>query len=166
MKKSLAISITSFFATLYAVITIVETILGGPLSYGVIQVRISDALLPLPMVFGLPAAFGLFIGCIIANAYYMLSPLDIMFGSFANLISGILSAKFNGGSALLAAVYPVIVVTLIVGSYLTILFPEVPLWLIYIGVGTGEIIACFIIGIPLLKTVQRLFKGRYLFNIM
>lgn len=159
MKKSLSISITSFFAALYAAVTIVETALGGPLSYGIIQVRVSDALLPLPMIFGLPAAFGLFLGCIVANAYYMLNPLDVLFGSLANLVAGVLSAKLSNNNVLLAATYPVVAVTLIVGSYLPLLIPGVPLWFAYVSVGTGEVIACFIIGIPLLKAAQKAFKG-------
>lgn len=161
LRKSLAISIAAVFAALYAIITIAETSLGGPLTYGVIQVRISDALLPLPMMFGLPSAIGLFIGTLVANAYYMLSPLDILFGSVANLIAGVLAAKFSRGNVFLAATYPVVVVTIIIGSYLPLFFVGVPLWLIYVGVGIGEIIACFVLGVPLLKILQRIFgKGK------
>lgn len=155
MRKSLAVSIAAIFAALYAIITIAETTLGGPLTYGPIQVRISDALLPLPMIFGLPSAVGLFIGTVVANAYYMLSPLDILFGSIANLIAGILSAKFSRGNVFLAAAYPVLVVTIVIGSYLPLFFVGVPLWLIYGGVLAGEIISCMVVGVPLLKTVQR-----------
>ena len=155
MRKSLAVSIAAIFAALYAIITIAETTLGGPLTYGPIQVRISDALLPLPMIFGLPSAVGLFIGTVVANAYYMLSPLDILFGSIANLIAGILSAKFSRGNVFLAAAYPVLVVTIVIGSYLPLFFVGVPLWLIYGGVIAGEIISCMVVGVPLLKTVQR-----------
>jgi uncharacterized membrane protein len=161
LRKSLAISIAAVFAALYAIITIAETSLGGPLTYGVIQVRISDALLPLPLMFGLPSAIGLFIGTLVANAYYMLSPLDILFGSVANLIAGVLSARFSRGNVFLAAAYPVVVVTIIIGSYLPLFFVGVPLWLIYAGVGTGEIIACFVLGVPLLKILQRILgKGK------
>ena len=155
MRKSLAVSIAAIFAALYAIITIAETTLGGPLTYGPIQVRISDALLPLPMIFGLPSAVGLFIGTVVANAYYMLSPLDILFGSIANLIAGILSAKFSRGNVFLAAAYPVLVVTIVIGSYLPLFFVGVHLWLIYGGVLAGEIISCMVVGVPLLKTVQR-----------
>jgi uncharacterized membrane protein len=155
LRKSLAVSIAAIFAALYAIITIAETTLGGPLTYGPIQVRISDALLPLPMIFGLPSAVGLFIGTVVANAYYMLSPLDILFGSIANLIAGILSAKFSRGNVFLAAAYPVLVVTIVIGSYLPLFFVGVPLWLIYGGVLAGEIISCMVVGVPLLKTVQR-----------
>jgi uncharacterized membrane protein len=161
LRKSLAISTAAVFAALYAIITIAETTLGGPLTYGVIQVRISDALLPLPMIFGFPAALGLFLGTLVANAYYMLSPLDILFGSIANLIAGMLAARFSRGNVFLAAAYPVLVVTVIIGSYLPLFFVGVPFWLIYAGVGIGEVIACFVIGVPLLKVLQRVLgKGR------
>lgn len=155
MRRSLAIAVAALFAALYAVITIMETSLGGPLTYGFIQVRLSDSMLPLAMVFGIPSAIGLFLGAVVANAYYALGPLDIIFGSLANLIAGILSAKFSRGNPYLASMYPVVVVTLIVGSYLQLFFEGVPLWLIYGGVLAGELIACFVVGVPLLKIVQR-----------
>lgn len=158
MRKSLSISIAAIFAALYAVITIGETLLGGPLTFGPIQVRVSDALLPLAMIFGLPSAVGLFTGTIIANAFIGLGVLDVVFGSLANLIAAILTAKFSRGNPIIAAAYPIVVVTLVVGSYLPLFF-QAPLWLIYAGVAGGEVIACLIFGVPLLKAVQR-FTGR------
>jgi uncharacterized membrane protein len=81
--------------------------------------------------------------------------LDIVLGSLANLIAGVLSAKFSRGNPFLAAAYPVVVVTLIVGSYLQLFFVDVPPWLIYGGIFVGEVVACMVIGVPLIKAVQR-----------
>ncbi|RLE70427.1 MAG: hypothetical protein DRJ43_02050 [Thermoprotei archaeon] len=53
----------------------------------------------------------------------------------------------------LAASYPVIIVTLIVGSYLPLLF-GVPWILAYAGVGIREALACLVIGIPLTKALS------------
>jgi uncharacterized membrane protein len=135
-----------------------EAALGGPIAYGPIQVRVADALLPLPMIFGMPAAYGLCLGCLAANAFYMLSPLDVVLGSIANLIAGTLSAKLSGGRLLLAATYPVIVITLIVGSYLPLFYAGMPPWLIYAGVAAGEAVACYGLGLPLLKALSRAFQ--------
>jgi len=156
---SLKASLTALFASLYASMTIVEAALGGPLAYGPVQVRVADALLPLPMIFGMPAAYGLCLGCIAANAFYMLGPLDVLLGSIANLVAGTLSAKLSGGRPFLAATYPVVVVTLIVGSYLPLFYVGVPLWLIYAGVAAGEAVACYGLGLPLLKVLLRAFQG-------
>jgi uncharacterized membrane protein len=155
MRRSLSVAVAALFAALYALITIAETTVGGPLTFGFIQVRISDAMLPLAMVFGIPSALGLCLGTVVANSYYMLGPLDIVLGSLANLIAGILSAKFSRGNPFLAAAYPVVVVTLIVGSYLQLFFVDVPLWLIYGGIFVGEVVACMVVGVPLIKAVQR-----------
>ena len=155
LRKSLSVAVAALFAALYALITIAETAMGGPLTFSFIQVRISDALLPLSMVFGIPSAVGLCLGTVVANSYYMLGPLDIAFGSLANLIAGILSAKFSRGNPLLAALYPVVVVTAIVGSYLQLFFADVPLWLIYGGIFVGEMVACVALGVPLIKAIQR-----------
>jgi uncharacterized membrane protein len=155
---SLKVSLAALFASLYASVTILETALGGPIAYGPIQVRVADALLPLPMIFGMPAAYGLCLGCLAANAFYMLSPLDVLLGSIANLIAGTLSAKLSGGRLLLAATYPVVVITLIVGSYLPLFYAGMPPWLIYAGVAAGEAVACYGLGLPLLKALSRAFQ--------
>jgi uncharacterized membrane protein len=155
MRKSLSVAVAALFAALYAIITIAETSVGGPLTFSFIQVRISDALLPLTMVFGIPSAVGLCLGTVVANSYYMLGPLDIAFGSLANLIAGVLSARFSRGNPFLAAAYPVVVVTLIVGSYLQLFFVDVPIWLVYGGILAGELVACVALGVPLIKAVQR-----------
>jgi len=147
------------FAALYAVITILETTLGGPITFGPIQVRVSDALLPLAMVFGLPSAVGAFIGTVLANSYTGLGLIDIIFGSIANLVACVLSAKFSRGNPIIATLYPVVVVTAVVGSYLPIYFQGVPQWLLYAGVAGGEIIACIVLGLPLLLAIRR-YWGR------
>ncbi len=155
MRRSLSVAVAALFAALYALITIAETSVGGPLTFSFIQIRISDALLPLSMVFGIPSAVGLCLGTVVANSYYMLGALDIIFGSLANLIAGILSAKFSRGNPFLAAAYPVIVVTVIVGSYLQLFFVDVPFWLVYGGIFAGELVACVFMGVPLVKAIQR-----------
>lgn len=150
------ITIIALYAAFYAGITIFEYMVVGPLAYGPVQVRVSDAMLPLPMIHGIPAAIGLFLGCFIANGFITGNPIDIVLGSFANLLSGVLTAKASRGNVLLAATYPVIVVSLIVGSYLPLLFPDFPIYISVLSVLVGEIIAVYGIGIPLLKALQKI----------
>ena len=57
------IALISIFAALYAI----GVISLAPFSYGLVQVRIADALLPLSIVFGMPAVIGLSLGTFIAN---------------------------------------------------------------------------------------------------
>jgi len=150
------LSLIALYAALYAGITISEAITVGVLAYGPIQVRVSDALLPLPMIHGIPAAIGLAIGCVVANIFTTAHPLDITLGSMANLISGILIVKASRGNPILACTYPVIIVSLIVGSYLPLLFPDFPIHISILTVFIGEAIAIYGIGLPLLKLIMRL----------
>ncbi len=148
------VTIASIYAALYATITILETVTVGTLAYGPIQVRVSDALLPLPMIHGIPAAIGLAIGCFVANAYATGNIIDIVFGSIANLVAGVLAAKASKGKPFLASTYAILAVTLIVGTYLPLLFP-IPLWFSYASIFVGEAIAIYLIGYPLLKILQK-----------
>ena len=73
-------------AALYTVLTLAIPVA----SYGQIQVRISEALMILP-VFTPAAVPGLFVGCVLANALGALLGLtaawDILFGSVATLLA-------------------------------------------------------------------------------
>ena len=70
------------------------TLLLMPLSYGVMQVRVSEALTVLPAL--TPAAIpGLFVGCFVSN---MLGPngmIDMILGSGATLLAAIASYKLR-----------------------------------------------------------------------
>lgn len=59
---------------LTAAIYTVTTVVLGPLSYSWIQVRISEALTPLPFFMGFPAVSGLTLGCVLANLF---SPVGV-----------------------------------------------------------------------------------------
>ena len=73
-------------------IYVVLTLLFAPLSYGEVQIRISEALTILP--FFTPAAIpGLFVGCIIANLFGGAIPIDIIFGSIATLLGAVFTRR-------------------------------------------------------------------------
>ena len=85
-KRTRFIVEAAILAAIYAVITIIL----APISYGQIQVRISEALTILP--YFTPAAIpGLFVGCIVSNIFGGGGLIDIVFGSLATLIAAILS---------------------------------------------------------------------------
>lgn len=71
----------------YAALTMVL----APISYGGVQLRVSEVLCMLP--FFLPeTAVGLFLGCALANTISAAGLLDIVFGSLATLLAGLLTA--------------------------------------------------------------------------
>ena len=137
----------ALIAALYAVLTI----LLEPISYGVIQCRISEALTLLP--FYIPEAIpGLLVGCVIANFYGGFGIADIVFGSAATLLAAVCTSKFSK-NIYIAAFYPVIFNALIIGTMLNLL-TNAPLLATIFYVGLGEVAACYIIGIPLMKILD------------
>ncbi len=148
------ISIAVVFAALYAV----GVIFLAPISFSVYQVRLADALLPLSMIFGIPSAFGLCLGCAVANVYGGLGWVDILGGSIANLVAGSLAwyiAKRRGlAHRFLGSIVETVVLTLIVGGYLSLIF-EVPLELALFGILVGSIIAVNIVGFPVEEIIRR-----------
>ncbi len=81
------IAYSGIIAALYAVLTIAL----APLSYGVYQIRVSEALTVLPFIYA-PAAVGLFVGCFVANIFGGNGLQDIVFGSLLTLLAGISTA--------------------------------------------------------------------------
>ncbi len=133
----------ALIGAVYAVVTIIL----APLSYGMIQVRISEALTVLPFIYP-EAVIGLFIGCFIANIYGGNGIYDIIFGSLATLIAGYLTAKTK--NKYLAPLPPVVINALIIGFMLHKLF-GFPLLTTMFYVGLGQTIACYGLGMPLLN---------------
>ena len=80
------IAFAGIIGAIYALLTLVL----APISYGVHQVRISEALTVLPFLNPF-AAIGLFVGCLIANIFGGHGIQDILFGSFFTLIAGYLT---------------------------------------------------------------------------
>ena len=106
-----SLCISAVIAALYAALTL----LLAPLSFGAVQLRVSEALTLLPMV--LPQAIpGLFVGCLIANLYTGVLT-DILFGSLATLLAAAGTYLLRKRPAL-AASCPVLANGVIVGLVL------------------------------------------------
>ena len=83
-SSALWIAQSAAIAALYVVLTLIF----APISFGEMQVRISEALTILPLF--TPAAIpGLFVGCILGNLLGGAIPLDTSFGSLATLIGAV-----------------------------------------------------------------------------
>lgn len=137
----------ALIAAVYAAITVVL----APFSYGMIQVRVSEALTVLPFIFP-ESVLGLFIGCLIANIYGGLGAVDIVFGSLATLAAGYLTSKMP--SMVLAPLPPVVVNAVVVGLILKYVL-ALPLWTSMMYVGVGQLLACYFLGLPLLYLLKR-----------
>lgn len=138
-------------AALISAIYVVITIAFAPISYGPVQVRISEMLTVLP--FFTPAAIpGLFIGAMIANAYGGLGILDVVVGSSATLIAAVLTYKMS--KKIWAPMPPVLVNGVIIGAMLSYLF-QMPLVPTMIYVGLGQIVACYGLGYPFMVAIEK-----------
>jgi hypothetical protein len=151
------LTLTALIAALYATLVVVL----APISYGPIQLRAADCLIPLSSLFGLPAVVGVSIGALVANTYYFLSPIDIVLGAIANLIAAYLIFRLRR-RLLLACVIGSCVIGGIVGGYLWLFFPPpdifgltLPVWFAMIlSITISSLIAIAILGYGLVKALK------------
>ncbi|MGB4661930.1 MAG: QueT transporter family protein [Mobilitalea sp.] len=143
----------AIIAAVYATLTIILM----PFSYGVMQVRVSEALTILP--FFTPAAIpGLFVGCIISNMVGPYGLMDMVLGSGATLIAAV-GSYYLRSKPLLVPLPPVIANGIIIGGMLYYAYAvPIPLIACILWVAAGELIACYGIGYPLLKILKKYKK--------
>lgn len=129
-------------AALYVVLTVTF----APISFGPVQLRISEALAITPL-FTSAAVPGLFIGCIIANMIGGGIAVDVIFGSLATLIGAWIGRKLMY-NRWLVPVPTVISNTLIVPFVLRYGYgiADIPLYLMMVYILVGEVIGCYILG--------------------
>lgn len=133
-------------AAMIAAIYVVLTIVFAPFSFKEIQVRISEALTILP-VFTPAAIPGLFIGCLLSNILGGCIVPDIIFGSIATLI-GAAGTYLLRRQNLYVALLPPIVSNMVLVPFVLRFGYQVPLPIpvLMLTVGLGEIISCGILG--------------------
>jgi len=157
------VSLFAVFSSLYVVINILQSILiGNPSIYGPIQLRVADCLIALSALFGLPVVAGVTLGGLLTNAYYFLSPVDVIFGPVANLIAATLVIVLRK-RRLLACFAGGLPIGVIVGGYLWLFLdpPDVfglalPAWAaMIVSITLSSWVAMAIIGYGLLTILSR-----------
>ena len=137
-------------AALYVVLTLIF----APISFGEMQVRISEALTILPMF--TPAAIpGLFIGCVLANLLGGAVVWDVIFGSLATLIGavgGYLLRKNRWLVPLPTVLANGIIVPFVLRYGYGVALP-IPLMMVYVAI--GEIVSCYGLGELLCTVLQK-----------
>ncbi len=141
----------AIIAALYAALTL----LLSPMSFGLVQVRVSEALALLPIL--LPEAVpALFIGCLIANFLGGATVLDIVFGSLATLLAALMTRTLRA-RLLPATLMPVLFNGVIVGAVVHFAYsPSVPVLLCMLSVAAGEAVSCCALGPVLLRALKRI----------
>lgn len=162
MNNANKLSKQAMIAALYTVIGFVL----APISFGAVQARVSEALTLLP-VFGIQNVWGITVGCFLTNLIGMatganiLGSLDIILGTAATLVAGLLTYLFRNirfkGLPVLSALPPVIINAIVVGWELCIMingnFHPVIFTAQAVSVGVGQIISCGI-GLLLVKIIE------------
>lgn len=139
--------INAIIAALYAALTIGL----APISYGPVQVRLSE-FLTLLAFYNRKYIPGLIIGCFIANIGSPLGLVDMVIGTSATVIALLLMIYCK--TVWQASLMPVIANGIIIGLELAYL-GEIPwdstllLTMVYIGI--GEFVAVTVVGIPIMK---------------
>lgn len=152
MKRTKFLTQAAMIAAIYVVL--VEAF--KPFAHGVMQVRIAEALTILP--YFTPAAVpGLTVGVLVSNIIGPYGMMDIVFGTSATLIAAYLSYKMPNKE--LVPMPPVVVNAIIIGSMLYYIFlgtpDQMPLLATMGWVGLGQLIACYGLGYPLLRMLEK-----------
>ena len=150
------VTAAALVGALYVAMSYFGNIFG--LTYGPIQCRFSEALTVLPFLSPM-TTWGLFAGCIISNILSPYGPLDLIFGSLATLIAGLMTARCR--NKWLAPLPPILCNGVIVGGMIA--FQEVgfttafPTAFLFNGftVALGEALACYILGLFLISLLEK-----------
>ena len=142
------LTLAALTAAAYAVLSYFGSIFG--ITYGPIQCRFSEALCVLP--FFLPeTAWGLGVGCLIANLLSPYGVLDIVVGSAATLIGCLLTARMK--KTWLLPLPTILANAVLVGAMLAFVLTPETFWLGFAlkgaQVAAGEIAVLYVLGVPL-----------------
>ena len=161
-NKTYAIAAAAITGAAYAALTV----LLAPISYGPIQLRVSELLCVLP--FFMPcSAWGLFAGCAVANLLTG-NVLDIVFGSLATLFASLVTVRLGkrGSTAanrFLSCLTVVLTNAVVVGAVITRAYNGMGIFshpgafaLNAAQIALGEGAVMFIGGLPLMKYLPKL----------
>lgn len=149
------------------------TMLLQPLSYGALQVRVSEMLTILP-IYTSAAVPGLAVGCFLSNLLGLSAGTnpaggwDLLFGTAATLVAAWMTRKLSGvrfcGLPFLSALPPIAVNALVVGTELYVVYGGFPWWLHMAAVAAGQAVACLGGGLLLTVTFEKTGIAARLFN--
>ncbi len=171
-QKVLSITRAAIIAALYVILTFLSNALG--LASGLVQVRISEALAVM-CVFTPAGVYGITIGCLLSNIFTGCLLPDVIFGTLATLIGAvgtrivgtkaagigavgtrIVGTKAAGHRSMYLALLPTVISnSLIIPLVLYYVYGFRPLWLCFLTVFAGEVISCYVFGIPLYLLINK-----------
>jgi uncharacterized membrane protein len=167
-NRTLRIAQGAVIAAAYTVLTWLAAL--ANLAYGPVQFRFSEALTILP-IFTPAAVPGLAIGCLLSNILSGYGVYDMIFGTLATLLAALLTRLVRSvkirGIPVLSPLPPVLLNAFIVGFEITVLngavidpdclvhFNWVLFWTNAGSVGIGELVVCYVLGLPLAVLIDK-----------
>lgn len=121
-------------------------------SFDLIQFRVAEVLMIL-ILFDKKSIIGLTIGCFVANLLGNANIFDVIFGSLATTLAGILM-YMTRKHILLSLVWPAVINGLVVGVILTYAYQLAPLYYSIPSVFVGEAVVMFALGLPIYLSLK------------
>lgn len=133
-------------AALYAVATVAI----APLSYGALQLRISEVMTLLAFIDPVYIP-GLVLGCAISNLFSPMGMVDVVVGTTATLISTVLMHKTK--NLFLATLWPTINCVFVGAELYYVL--HLPFWASTLYICLGEFLVVTCLGYPLFRIIEK-----------
>lgn len=159
------ITLTVVFTALYAMINFIQLYspFGNPSIYGPVQLRLSDFLIALAALLGMPVVIGVTLGCVVVNAFGSIGPIDIVFGSLANFIAATLVMLLRKRRLPACIVGAIPIGVIVGGGYLWMFYRDqtaelafLPAWIAtLVSVTISSLIAVAFIGYTVLRILSR-----------
>lgn len=171
MKKTTQIAVCGMIAAMYAALCFAL----APISFGIGQVRVAEALTLLPALSPL-GVWGVTLGCFVSNLVgwfsgaNILGFMDIFFGTAATLAAAVLSRRLRNirfrGLPVLSAIPPVLINAVVIGAELSFAYTPDAFWSGFltfaISVAFGQAISCVGLGLVLVALLERTGASRML----
>ncbi|MBQ9936692.1 MAG: QueT transporter family protein [Oscillospiraceae bacterium] len=168
-KAASKITVSAIIAALYVALTFIFPVL----SFGPIQLRLSEALCLLPLCFP-PAVLGVTLGCLISNLIgflTMANPLgavDCIFGTLATFLAAVATyyigkkAKNKTLRLVLAPLAPVVFNAVIIALEMAIFLSgnSYGFFATMLYIGVSEALVCYVGGIGLVKGVEKFLNKK------
>lgn len=145
-EKNLWMARIAIVAALYVVLTLISY----PFSYGMIQFRISEALMLL-CCYDKKYTWSMVIGCIVSNLFSF-NLIDCIFGTLATLLACICMVLVK--KKFIASFFPAIFNGVIIGFELYFVI-SAPLVLSILGVAVGELVVVVLLGNILFYYIEK-----------
>lgn len=157
-------------ASVIAAVYVVLCLVLAPVSFGAVQLRVSEALALLPVLCP-EAVAGVTVGCLLANLLFS-TPLDALVGTLATLAAALATRRLRRlrfrGFALAASLPPVLFNAVLVGgliSFQTLGTAAPAAWLLNMAsVGAGQLLSCGVLGVALVWAIEKNPPLRNLFG--